>query len=85
MLWNEAVQIYNSKKMANGLKKSRLKRNLQNFVDPNSFIGIYLQEVFKPFQRKEICLLDKLTKGGIDLENVSDKLAFTATIVKLSA
>lgn len=41
--------------------------------------------VFKPFQRKEICLLDKLTKGGIDLENVSDKLAFTATIVKLSA
>lgn len=39
--------------------------------------------VFKPFQRKEICLLDKLTKGGIALENVSDKLAFTATIVKL--
>lgn len=44
MLWNEAMQIYNNKKMANGLKKSRLKRNLQNFVDPNSFIGIYLQE-----------------------------------------
>lgn len=41
---DEAKQIYNNKKMANGLKKSRLKRNLQNFVDPNSLTGIYSQE-----------------------------------------